>query len=178
MQSILQIGGVSAVILNSENEKPQISFSEITGQKGIKEVRKLFREYAESLETDLCFQRFQEELDSLPGKYAPPDGSLILAHVDGYTAGCIALRKLEDGICEMKRLYVRENFRGLGLGKKLVTRIIEEASRRHYQYMRLDTLPTMKEAQRLYLSFGFYDIESYVYNPVDGVRYMELKLTE
>ncbi|HNR03840.1 MAG TPA: GNAT family N-acetyltransferase [Bacillota bacterium] len=142
----------------------------------IEEIRKLFLEYARSLEIDLDFQDFETELNTLPGKYQPPDGALILALVEGREAGCIALRKISKDICEMKRLYVRDEYRGLGLGKKLVGMIIDEAMNNNYQYMRLDTLPTMKSAQSLYLSFGFYDIEPYVYNPIQGTRFMELKL--
>jgi len=142
----------------------------------IEEIRKLFLEYAQSLDIDLDFQDFETELKTLPGKYQPPDGALILALVEGKEAGCIALRKISKDICEMKRLYVRDEYRGLGLGKMLVGMIIDEAVKKNYQYMRLDTLPTMKSAQSLYLSFGFYDIEPYVYNPIQGTRFMELKL--
>lgn len=142
----------------------------------LEEVRQLFLEYAQSLGIDLDFQGFDAELETLPGKYQAPDGALMLALVDGKAAGCIALRRISDEICEMKRLYVRDAYRGLGLGKKLVSIIIDEAMNNKYKYMRLDTLPTMKGAQGLYLSFGFYDIEPYVYNPIEGTRFMELKL--
>ena len=151
-------------------------FLHVTEGEMIEEIRKLFLEYARSLEIDLDFQDFETELKTLPGKYQPPDGALILALVEGREAGCIALRKISKDICEMKRLYIREEYRGLGLGKKLVGMIIDEAVNKHYQYMRLDTLPTMKSAQSLYSSFGFYDIEPYVYNPIQGTRFMELKL--
>ena len=153
-------------------------FLHVTEGEMIEVIRKLFLEYARSLEIDLDFQDFETELKTLPGKYQPPDGALILALVEGKEAGCIALRKISKDICEMKRLYIREKYRGLGLGKKLVGMIIDEAVNKNYQYMRLDTLPTMKSAQSLYLSFGFYDIESYVYNPIQGTRFMELKLRE
>ena len=153
-------------------------FLHVTEGEMIEVIRKLFLEYARSLEIDLDFQDFETELNTLPGKYQPPDGALILALVEGKEAGCIALRKISKDICEMKRLYIREEYRGLGLGKKLVGMIIDEAVNKNYQYMRLDTLPTMKSAQSLYLSFGFYDIEPYVYNPIQGARFMELKLRE
>ena len=153
-------------------------FLHVTEGEMIEVIRKLFLEYARSLEIDLDFQDFETELKTLPGKYQPPDGALILALVEGREAGCIALRKISKDICEMKRLYIREKYRGLGLGKKLVGMIIDEAVNKNYQYMRLDTLPTMKSAQSLYLSFGFYDIEPYVYNPIQGARFMELKLRE
>jgi len=96
--------------------------------------------------------------------------------VDGKRAGCIALRKISDSICEMKRLYVHDEYRGLGIGKKLILLIIEEARNLNYSFMRLDTLPAMKKAQEMYLSFGFYDIEPYVYNPIEGARFLELRL--
>lgn len=158
------------------NKQHRIAFKHATSRDGIKEVKKLFLEYAQSLETDLAFQDFETELKNLPGKYSPPDGILILALANGKAAGCVALRRLTENICEMKRLYVRDPYRGLGIGRSLVRMIIEEATKLHYQYMRLDTLPTMKKAQDLYLSFGFYDIEPYVYNPVKGTRFMELNL--
>jgi len=139
-------------------------------------VKKLFLEYAQSLEINLDFQDFETELNSLPGKYGLPYGVLILALVDDRVAGCIALRKIYKNICEMKRLYVCEDYRGLGIGKTLINMIIEEAKKLNYQYIRLDTLPTMKKAQDLYESIGFYDIDSYRYNPINGTRFMELNI--
>ncbi len=159
----------------SEN-KPEIEFVYIIGKDLLGEVKQLFREYAQSLSVDLCFQNFDEELNSLLEKYGPPDGVLILSRVDGRNAGCVALRRISDEICEMKRLYVRDSYRGLGIGKKLINKVIDEASKRKYKFIRLDTLPTMKEAQNLYKYLGFYDIEPYVYNPVEGTRYLELKI--
>mgnify|MGYP001329994236 CR=1 FL=1 len=153
-----------------------IEFKHVTGQDMIEEVKQLFLEYAQSLKIDLCFQDFETELKTLPGKYAPPDGALILALVNNKPAGCVALRKITENICEMKRLYVRDDYRGLGIGRRLITMIIEEAKKRNYHYIRLDTLRTMKKAQKLYTSFGFYDIEPYVYNPIKGARFMELNL--
>ena len=160
----------------SRNKQYYIEFKHVIGQNEINEVKKLFQKYAQSLETDLSFQDFETELKSLPGKYSPPDGILILALVKGKSAGCVALRKLTENTCEMKRLYVCIDYRGLGIGKRLVRMLIDEAIKLNYQYMRLDTLPTMKKAQDLYLSFGFYDIEPYVYNPIKGTRFMELDL--
>ncbi|WP_368489211.1 GNAT family N-acetyltransferase [Clostridium sp. BJN0013] len=144
----------------------------------VEEVRKLFLEYAQSLKIDLYFQNFETEVKVLPGKYGTPYGILILALVDNKAAGTIALRKISKNICEMKRLYVRDTYRKLGIGKKLVNIIIQEALRLNYSYMRLDTLEAMKKAQDLYVSFGFYDIEPYVYNPIKGTRFMELKLKD
>jgi putative acetyltransferase len=139
-------------------------------------VRTLFEEYAASLNFDLCFQNFDEELANLPGDYSPPEGCILLALQDGQPAGCVALHRLDDGICEMKRLYVRPPFRALGIGKVLAEAIIAEARRKGYKKMWLDTVPSMHEAQALYESLGFRDIESYRYNPICGTRFMELRL--
>src|SRR6056297_1741166 len=136
-----------------------IEFKKITDQFMINKVKKLFLEYSKSLKTDLAFQKFEEEFKALPGKYRPPDGSLILVLVDGKEAGCVAIRKFSENICEMKRLYVRNEYRGLGIGNKLISIIIKEARKLNYIYMRLDTLPNMIKAQELYISYGFYDIE-------------------
>lgn len=163
---------------HKEHEEKTVEFVRVKGEVQLEEIRRLFREYAESLEIDLCFQNFEEELEDLPGKYAAPEGAMFLARVDGESAGCIALRKSSGGIAEMKRLYVRERYRGLHIGKKLVTIILEEASRLSYTAIRLDTLSTMKAAVGLYQSFGFYDIEPYIYNPIEDARYMELKLVK
>lgn len=157
-------------------QKNVIEFKNITGQELLDEIKQLFLEYTQSLDIDLTFQDFGTEFKTLPGKYAPPDGVLILALVDGKEAGCIALRKISESICEMKRLYVRDEYRRLGIGKKLIIIMLEEATKIGYQYVRLDTLPTMKNAQDLYRKFGFYDIEPYIYNPIKGTRFMELKL--
>ena len=141
-------------------------------------IRELFIEYAKSLNFDLCFQDFDNELSSLPGEYSPPDGRLILAYYKSSPAGCIALRKLETGICEMKRLYVRPQFRGLKIGRGLTHELLSEAKNAGYHTIRLDTVPAMKNAQRMYERFGFYDIEPYRKNPLPGARYMELKLNQ
>jgi ribosomal protein S18 acetylase RimI-like enzyme len=153
-----------------------VEFKFITGEYMIEEIKRLFSEYAQSLKIDLAFQNFEMEFKTLQGKYGPPDGVLILASVDGNGAGCIALRKISDSICEMKRLYVNDEYRGLGIGKKLIMMIIEEARKLHYSYIRLDTLPSMKKAQELYMTLGFYNIEPYAYNPIEGTRFLELCL--
>jgi ribosomal protein S18 acetylase RimI-like enzyme len=142
----------------------------------INEIRKLFREYEKFLCIDLSFENFEEEIAELPGKYAPPDGTIILAMDGKQAVGCVALRKIEDGVCEMKRLFVRENHRGIGLGRKLAVSIINEAKEIGYSYMRLDTLETLKDAIRLYNSLGFRNIEPYYHNPLPGVIYLELDL--
>ncbi len=147
-----------------------------TGEQ-IEEIRKLFREYEKWLGLDLCFQGFEEELRNLPAKYAVPDGKLFLALIDGKTADCIALRKLEQGICEMKRLYVRNEFRGSGLGKKLIEKLIGEARFIGYKKMRLDTLPNqMSKAVNIYKSYKFAEIPPYYENPHKETLFLELDL--
>jgi GNAT superfamily N-acetyltransferase len=139
-------------------------------------VRTLLVEYVDSLGFDLVFQNFEEELRNLPGEYAAPEGCLLLAKYQDQPAGCIALRKLSDGICEGKRLYVRPQFRGLKIGRRLVEAIIAEARRIGYTRMRGDTLASMKTAQALYASLGFKQIEPYCYNPIEGAIFVELVL--
>ena len=143
----------------------------------IAQTRELFLEYAKSLGFSLCFQNFDQELASLPGDYAPPEGRLLLAEHNGQLVGCVALHKLEPQICEMKRLYVRPQFRGKGLGLALAERIIAEARGAGYTHMRLDTVePVMKDAVRMYRRLGFREIAPYCRNPIEGALYMELAL--
>jgi putative acetyltransferase len=142
----------------------------------LEQVRELFLEYADSLGFDLCFQGFQEELATLPGQYIRPGGRLLLASWSGAVAGCAGLRPLESGICEMKRLYVRPAFRGLGLGLMLAQRIIDEGREAGYQSMRLDSLPSMNAALTLYRQLGFQEVPPYRENPIAGAVFLELPL--
>jgi putative acetyltransferase len=144
----------------------------------IDQARELFREYARSLGFSLCFQNFDDELKHLPRDYAPPDGRLLLAGCEGELAGCVALHRLQDeGVCEMKRLYLRPQFRGKGLGRVLADRIVAEARAIGYHRMRLDTVaPVMKDAVRMYRKMGFREIAPYCDNPMPGVLYLELAL--
>jgi len=147
------------------------------GPAEIEAARELFREYEAWLGLDLCFQGFEEELAALPGKYAPPEGRLYLATVDGKPAGCIALRKLRDATCEMKRLYLRDSARGHGLGRRLIEQVIDDARSIGYQRMRLDTFPPkMAKAVELYTRYGFRPIAPYYDNPHDDTLFMELTL--
>ena len=143
----------------------------------IDEARRLFREYADWLQIDLCFQNFEKELAELPGDYVPPSGRLLLAYETSELAGCVALRRFDERICEMKRLFLRDQFRGKGLGRQLITAIIREARQIGYVHMRLDTLPPkMSDAIRLYRSYGFEEIDPYYQNPVPGAIFMSLDL--
>ena len=141
-------------------------------------IRKLFLEYAESLDFDLDFQNFEEELRSLPGEYVPPKGCMILAMDQDDVAGCVAMRPLSPGICEMKRLYVKPQHRGKNIGRLMAAKIINDASKCGYERMRLDTVPSMKAAQKLYESMGFKQIPAYRHNPVSGTMYLELKISD
>lgn len=154
-----------------------IELIQATLPQDIGEVRSLFLEYGSSLGFSLCFQSFDEELKSLPGAYDPPEGRLLLARCEGHAAGCIALRPLEPGICEMKRLYVRPADRGRSLGRMLVERLISEARAISYQRMRLDTIESaMKDAIALYRRMGFKEIAPYSTIPIETALWMELLL--
>jgi GNAT superfamily N-acetyltransferase len=141
------------------------------------QAKSLFQEYADSLNISLCFQNFEQELRDLPGEYRAPCGRLLLARVQNKPAGCVAVRPLNRLACEMKRLFVRPPFRGQGLGRDLALCAICEARRIGYHCMRLDTLPSMREAMGLYRVLGFRDISRYTVNPVPGAHFMELDLT-
>jgi putative acetyltransferase len=154
-----------------------LTFSLSESEIQLAQARELFLEYAQSLGFSLCFQNFDHELASLPGHYAPPEGRLLLAEYEGHLAGCVAMRKLEDGICEMKRLYLRPQFRGKGLGRVFAEQIMAEARQIGYRLMRLDTVePVMKDAVAMYRRLGFKEVAAYCANPIAGALYMELKL--
>lgn len=155
-----------------------IRLTHIQSGPALEELRALFLEYARGLNFNLCFQNFDKELQELPGAYGVPRGRLILCEVGGKPAGCIALKPLEPGVCEMKRLFVRPEFRGRQLGLKLAQHIINEARALGYSAMRLDTIRgTMDNAIALYQSLGFKEIPAYYSNPIENAFYMELKLT-
>ena len=155
-----------------------IEFIQVESGPALDQIRALFLEYAKSLDFNLCFQNFDKELRELPGEYALPHGRLILCEFNGKPAGCIALKPLEPGICEMKRLYVRPESRGSQLGFKLATHLIDEARRAGYTSMRLDTIRgSMDKAIALYRSLGFKEIPPYYPNPIANALYLELALT-
>jgi len=154
-----------------------VRFIQAQSEEEISYARELLHEYVAWLGINLCFQNFDGEVASLPGEYAPPSGRLLLADEHDRIAGCIALRQIGEGICEMKRLYVRPEFQGKGFGRALAERVIGDAREIGYQQMRLDTLPgKMDHAIALYRSLGFKEIPAYYNNPVVGVTFMELTL--
>lgn len=140
------------------------------------EVKQLCEEYIEELGLSLDFQGFHQEMEQMPGKYALPTGYLLLGFVAEKPAGCVGLRQLAPNICEMKRLYVRPEYRHSGLGKGLVRAIIAKGRELKYQRIRLDTLESMSAANNLYTTVGFKDIPAYCHNPLQGARYMEMQL--
>ena len=160
---------------------PRIELRRPTTPADLADAAIILREYAASLDVDLCFQNFEAELASLPGEYAAPAGQLLLAYVDGRLAGCGAFRPLADAdyanACEMKRLFVRDASRGLGLGRTLAQALLDEARREGYSAMLLDTLDDMEAARELYASLGFVEIPPYYFNPIAGAHYLKAELT-
>ncbi len=161
----------------SDGDKDGLNIVRVERGPILNNLRDLFVEYAESLDFDLDFQNFKEELAQLPGEYASPDGCLFIAFYGDLPVGCVGLRKMEGNICEMKRLYVRPRYRTLGIGKVLAESIIQEARSKGYERMRLDTVPSMKKARALYYALGFKEIKPYRYNPIKGAMFMEKMLS-
>lgn len=159
---------------------PLVELISPTHPEDIAAARALIREYAEGLGVDLCFQGIEHELASLPGDYAPPHGALLLAQVEGRYAGCCALRPLEatdyPNAAEMKRLYVRKDFRGMGLGRELVEAVLDAAREAGYSCVLLDTLDDMEAARSLYEELGFREIPPYYHNPIPGAHYLKADL--
>ena len=159
---------------------PQIELLVADTPAQIEAVRALFREYADSLDVDLCFQNFEAELAGLPGEYASPAGALLLALLDGAAAGCVAMRPLPESdhtnACEMKRLYVRRAFRRFGLGRLLTQQLMDLAVQAGHSCMLLDTLDDMEAARGLYTSLGFVEIPPYYFNPIPGAHYLRVEL--
>lgn len=159
---------------------PQIQLLPLRDVADLEAARHIFREYAAGLGIDLCFQDFDTELAALPGDYAPPRGALLLAWVDGVVAGCCALRPLDSSdyvnAAEMKRLYVRPTFRGLGLGRQLAQSILDVAHLNGYDSVLLDTLNDMEIARAMYEDLGFKEIPPYYHNPLAGAHYLKVDL--
>ena len=149
----------------------KIEIDKIRNDQDLEDIKQLFREYVEFLQISLDFQDFENELAKLPAKYAEPEGSIFLAKVGGQAAGCIALWKLEVGVCEMKRLFVKTEFRGLGIGKMLANKLMEEAKNKGYSTIKLDTLRRLKSANYLYVSMGFRETLPYNFNPEPDIVY-------
>jgi ribosomal protein S18 acetylase RimI-like enzyme len=155
-----------------------VKIIQATTKESIEYAKTLIREYAESLEFDLGFQNFDQEMDNFPGQYALPTGRLYIAMDTNQPVGCVALRDLGDGICEMKRLYVIPNYRGKHVGRLLAKTVIKAAGELGYDRMRLDTIPSMMQANVLYKALGFKEITSYRFNPIEGASFFELNLKE
>ena len=154
-----------------------MQISQAASQADFQNARRLIEAYASTLGVDLEFQNFSHELDTLTEEYGPPFGCLLLAQEDEQLLGCVALRRIDESVCEMKRLYVAPAGRGRGLGRALANTIIAAARNLGYERMRLDTLPTMHEARKLYAALGFREIAPYRFNPIMGTSFMELRLT-
>jgi ribosomal protein S18 acetylase RimI-like enzyme len=162
------------------SEAPAIQIAAVDSPALLDVTREIFREYAEQLGVDLCFQNFDAELAELPGEYAPPGGVILLATVDGHLAGCGALRPLSDvdypNACEMKRLYVRPAFRGFGIGRGVAQALLDHAMQCGYSNLLLDTLSDMEAARSLYASLGFEEVAPYYFNPIPGAHYLRARL--
>jgi GNAT superfamily N-acetyltransferase len=157
---------------------PEPVIVQVRNSRHLTAIRSLFEAYAASLDFDLDFQNFEDELNKLPGEYAPPEGCILMAIVGKDPAGCVALRQISNDICEMKRLYINPLYRKKGIGRRLAETVIQNACGIGYKRMRLDTVPGMKAARTLYASLGFKKIAPYRFNPIDGAAFMELDLKQ
>jgi len=157
---------------------PEPAIVQVRDSRHLTAVRSLFEAYAASLDFDLDFQNFEDELKKLPGEYGPPKGCILMAIVGKDSAGCVALRQISNDICEMKRLYIKPLYRKKGIGRRLAESVIQNACGIGYKRMRLDTVPAMKAARTLYASLGFKKIAPYRFNPIDGAAFMELDLKQ
>ena len=164
------------MVLLMKERRAMVRLIEPTSASHIEAVRELWKEYWDWLDFEPCFQDFDREVMNLPGEYGSPDGCMVLAMVDSEVAGCVALRRLENNRCEMKRLYVRPTFRGHKVGFSLAAKIVDEGRKRGYTAMRLDTLPRMEKAIAIYEALGFREVEPYTEEPIDGAKYLELSL--
>lgn len=160
--------------------KPSVAFSTPITPFEFDELRAILREYAQSIQVDLCFQNFEDELATLPGEYVEPRGALLMARINGELVGCCALRPLDNvdypNACEMKRLYVRNSFRKLGIGRQLVEAIMDCARQADYDCVLLDTLSDMESARALYQDLNFEEIPPYYHNPIEGAHYLKVQL--
>jgi ribosomal protein S18 acetylase RimI-like enzyme len=175
----LTLAATRADIFSSMNRtiyQADISFKIASEDKDFNQGRQLFKEYANSLDIDLCFQGFEEELKTLNIQYNKPTGALLLAYKDNTAFGCVAIREFAKDISELKRMYVKPDFRGYKTGHRLLELILNTAGEMGYKKIRLDTLPDMTNAIKLYRSFGFTEIPSYRFNPIEGVVFMEKAL--
>jgi len=172
--------GLTANTASASTATPRVQLLTPESPAQLEATRVIFREYAAGLGVDLCFQNFEAELASLPGEYGAPRGVLLLATVNGELAGCGACRALGDvdyaNACEMKRLYVRPSFRGLGIGRMVAQALMDHAMRAGYSVMLLDTLDDMEAARGLYVALGFEEIPPYYFNPIPGAHYLKAEL--
>ncbi|UCH14981.1 MAG: GNAT family N-acetyltransferase [Bacteroidales bacterium] len=169
-----------AVFVNPEimNNNNKYKFELVNDDEGFLKAKKLFMEYADAIQVDLCFQDFENELKEIDIQYSKPSGGIfiIIDNETGESVGCVGIRRFKNNIAELKRMYVKDSHRNKGLGKKLLDKAIKLAKELRYEKVQLDTLDSMKTAIALYKSNGFTEIEAYRYNPVKGVKYFELKL--
>jgi len=147
-------------------------------ENDIVEVKKLIQEYINWINIDLSFQDIETEMFTFPGKYQKPDGIFLVAKYENAIVGCVGYRKINNEICEMKRLYVKDEYKGKGIGASLIKEVMKSAKNQGYRKMRLDTLEKMESAIKLYKRYGFHEIEQYINNPINGAKFMEKELTE